>query len=268
MPRVSKTGTLLSLFRSRKSSRGSAASMNAAYENLEDEDTGRRFSPQLHDREELMPVEICSRDNASSGAAEGTASSKDCNAEDEARALHDTLLQFQEFRETQIHLERCLQTLKTSYYQDHSVIMHALEEEISRKDDLTKELADFIELYQNETLSLREELGSTKEMIEYRVQEVTKDFHEALAALQNRVLELEKQPQQMEVQRPQETMLGRVLRFPLVIWSGFLTVVSTPGHFLMSLKPSGPILFAVLSAVILPVILNDRFARCNFFSPH
>ncbi|MEQ2263279.1 hypothetical protein XENORESO_005548 [Xenotaenia resolanae] len=156
---------------------------------------------------------------------------------------------FQELKETQIQLENCLQILRTNYYRDHTVIMQALEEGNLRQDVLTKELADLNKLYKTETLNFKEELGSTKEMIGNRV-------HEALEGLQCRVLKLEQQQpqQQTGIKWPQYTMVGKMLNS-----------LSSLGHFVMALKPSGPMLFALLSGGLLTLMLKYQGCLREYF---
>ncbi|KAK5598616.1 hypothetical protein CRENBAI_007084 [Crenichthys baileyi] len=180
--------------------------MKDAYGNQEDEDIGNGFSSSLC-KEELPSSEMCNSDNRC-GAADETTGSKDSNTDDEASSLDGTILKFQELKETQIQLEKCLQILRTNYYQDHTVIMQALEEGNLRQDVLTKELAYLNKLYKTETLNFKEMLGSTKEMIGYRIHEATTEIHEALEGLQCRVLKLEQQQpqQQTGIKRPQYTM--------------------------------------------------------------
>ncbi|MEQ2296483.1 hypothetical protein AMECASPLE_025282 [Ameca splendens] len=143
---------------------------------------------------------------------------------------------FQELNETQIQLENCLQILRTNYYRDHTVIMQALEEGNLRQDVLTKELADLNKLYKTETLNFKEELGSTKEMIGNRVHEATTEIHEALEGLQCRVLKLEQ-----------------------------LNSLSSLGHLVMALKPSGPMLFALLSGGLLTLMLKYQGCLREYF---
>ncbi|XP_047204476.1 uncharacterized protein LOC124857304 [Girardinichthys multiradiatus] len=156
---------------------------------------------------------------------------------------------FQELKETQIQLENCLQILRTNYYRDHTMIMQALEEGNLRQDVLTKELAD-LKLYKTETLNFKEE------MIGNRVHEATTEIHEALEGLQCRVLKLEQQQpqQQTSIKRPQYTMVGKMLNS-----------LSSLGHFVMALKPSGPMLFALLSGGLLTLMLKYQGCLREYF---
>ncbi|XP_043979059.1 transmembrane and coiled-coil domains protein 1-like [Gambusia affinis] len=182
--------------------------------------------------EDGVSTEMCSSNNHCS--TEKSAITKDHHNDGEASGSDDAILQLQEFRETQIQQEKCLQTLQANYHRDFTMITQALEEEKSSKDVLTKELADFTELYKNETQNLKEELTSTQEMIKHLVLKATTDIHEVLGALQYRLEQLEEQ--QRQKQRLLPVILERILNSPFVIWSVLLGLLSTVGYLVVTLR--------------------------------
>ncbi|XP_032405893.1 transmembrane and coiled-coil domains protein 1-like [Xiphophorus hellerii] len=180
--------------------------------------------------EDGLSTEMCSSNNHSS--TEKSAITKDHHNDKEASGPDGTILELQEFRETQIQQETCLQTLRAKYHRDFAMIKQALEEEKSSKDVLTKELADITELYKNETQNLKEELTSTQEMIKHLVLKATTDIHEVLGALQYRLEQLEEQQRQQ--QKP--IILEKILNSPLVIWSVLLVLLSVLGYLVVTLR--------------------------------
>ncbi|XP_014908890.1 transmembrane and coiled-coil domains protein 1-like [Poecilia latipinna] len=183
--------------------------------------------------EDDLSTEMCSSNNNS--ANEKSAITKDRHTDGEVSGPDGTILELQEFRETQIQQEKCLQTLRANYHRDFAMITQALEEEKSSKDVLTKGLADIAELYKNETQNLKEELTSTKEMTKHLVLKATTDIHEVLGALQYRLEQLEEQ--QRQKQKPLPIILEKVQNGPLIIWSVLLVLLSILGYLVMTLRP-------------------------------
>ncbi|XP_054883068.1 transmembrane and coiled-coil domains protein 1-like [Poeciliopsis prolifica] len=178
--------------------------------------------------EDDLSTEMCSSNNNSS---EKSAITKDHHNDGEVSGPDGAIPELQEFRETQIEQEKCLQTLRANYHRDFTMITQTLEEEKSSKDVLTKELADITELYKNEMQNLKEELTSTKEMIKHLVLKATTDIHEVLGALQYRLEQLEEQQRQK-----QKPLLEKIQNGSLVIWSVLLVLLSILGYVVVSLR--------------------------------
>ncbi|MEQ2313986.1 hypothetical protein AMECASPLE_007468 [Ameca splendens] len=126
--------------------------------------------------------------------------------EDEYPGLDAVIYEIQEVRKIQTNLEKCLQALQTTYQQHHIMIHQALEEEKSRWNLLEQKLIDQTELNQRETEDLKEEITSTKEMIEYQSNDRIKEFFVELETCQNHLLRLELQQQQQLILRAPEVI--------------------------------------------------------------
>ncbi|MEQ2248301.1 hypothetical protein ILYODFUR_017788 [Ilyodon furcidens] len=184
--------------------------------------------------------------------------------EDEYPGLDAVIYQIQEVREIQKNLEKCLQALQTTYHQHHIMIHQALEEEKSRWNLLEQKLIDQTELNQRETEDLKEEITSTKEMIEYQSNDRIKEFFVELETCQNHLLRLElQQQQQVHMERPEETtahtILGKVIKGLLVVTSALLAFVCTVSHAVLFFKSSSHILSTLLLAVLLLFIIKYFF---------
>ncbi|MED6284098.1 hypothetical protein CHARACLAT_015774 [Characodon lateralis] len=184
--------------------------------------------------------------------------------EDEYPGLDAVIYEIQEVRKIQKNLEKCLQSLQTTYQQHHSMIHQALEEEKSRWNLLEQKLIDQTELNQRETEDLKEEITSTKEMIEYQSNDRIKEFFVELETCQNHLLRLElQQQQQVHSERPEETtvqtILGKVIKGLLVVSSALLAFVCTVSHAVLFFKSSSHILSTLLLAVLLLLIIKYFF---------
>ncbi|XP_047224749.1 transmembrane and coiled-coil domains protein 1-like [Girardinichthys multiradiatus] len=184
--------------------------------------------------------------------------------EDEYPGLDSVIYEIQEVRKIQKNLEKCLQALQTTYHQDHIMIHQALEEEKSRWNLLEQKLIDQTELNQRETEDLKEEITSTKEMIEYQSNDRIKEFFVELETCQNHLLRLElQQQQQVHMETPEEitaqTILGKVIKGLLVVTSALLAFVCTVSHAVLFFKSSSQILSTLLLAVLLLLIIKYFF---------
>ncbi|KAM9751551.1 transmembrane and coiled-coil domains protein 1 isoform 1-T1 [Menidia menidia] len=181
--------------------------------------------------------------NSTTGAPGGPPSSKGNTLERSQSSSLDMLLQeVQELREGQARLEESLDSLKSHYQRDYTVVMQALQEERFRCERLEEQLNDLTELHQNEILNLKQELASMEEKIAYQSYERARDIQEALEACQTRISKMELQQQQQQVVQLEglenataRTLLGKLINVLLALMAVLLVFVSTVANCVVPL---------------------------------
>uniref|UniRef100_A0AAV2LWZ0 Transmembrane and coiled-coil domains protein 1 n=1 Tax=Knipowitschia caucasica TaxID=637954 RepID=A0AAV2LWZ0_KNICA len=181
--------------------------------------------------------------NSTTGAPGGPPSSRGNTLERSQSLGLDMLLQeVQEMRESQARLEENLDSLKSHYQREYTVIMQALQEERFRCERLEEQLNDLTELHQNEILNLKQELASMEEKIAYQSYERARDIQEALEACQTRISKMELQQQQQQVVQLEglenataRTLLGKLINVLLALMAVLLVFVSTVANCVVPL---------------------------------
>ncbi|XP_047229663.1 transmembrane and coiled-coil domains protein 1 isoform X3 [Girardinichthys multiradiatus] len=200
---------------------------------------------------QLSPKYISDDDcsSATSGSAGansttgGPPSSKGNTLERSQGSSLDMLLQeVQDLRDGQTKLEESLESLKSNYQRDYTVVMQALQEERFRCERLEEQLNDLTELHQNEILNLKQELASMEEKIAYQSHERARDIQEALEACQTRIFKMELQQQQQQVVQLEglenataRTLLGKLINVLLALMAVLLVFVSTVANCVVPL---------------------------------
>ncbi|XP_008412258.1 transmembrane and coiled-coil domains protein 1 isoform X1 [Poecilia reticulata] len=181
--------------------------------------------------------------NSTTGAPGGPPSSKGNTLERSQGSSLDMLLQeVQDLRDGQTRLEESLDSLKSNYQRDYTVVMQALQEERFRCERLEEQLNDLTELHQNEILNLKQELASMEEKIAYQSYERARDIQEALEACQTRISKMELQQQQQQVVQLEglenataRTLLGKLINVLLALMAVLLVFVSTVANCVVPL---------------------------------
>lgn len=201
--------------------------------------------------------------NSTTGAPGGPPSSKGNTLERSQTSGWDMLLQeVQELRESQAKLEESLESLKTHYQRDYTVIMQALQEERFRCERLEEQLNDLTELHQNEILNLKQELASMEEKIAYQSYERARDIQEALEACQTRISKMELQQQQQQVVQLEglenataRTLLGKLINVLLALMAVLLVFVSTVANCVVPLMRTRSRSLSTLLLIVLLAFL-------------
>ncbi|XP_032413767.1 transmembrane and coiled-coil domains protein 1 isoform X7 [Xiphophorus hellerii] len=181
--------------------------------------------------------------NSTTGAPGGPPSSKGNTLERSQGSSLDMLLQeVQDLRDGQTRLEESLDSLKSNYQRDYTVVMQALQEERFRCERLEEQLNDLTELHQNEILNLKQELASMEEKIAYQFYERARDIQDALEACQTRISKMELQQQQQQVDQLEglenataRTLLGKLINVLLALMAVLLVFVSTVANCVVPL---------------------------------
>ncbi|XP_013871414.1 transmembrane and coiled-coil domains protein 1 isoform X2 [Austrofundulus limnaeus] len=201
--------------------------------------------------------------NSTTGAPGGPPSSKGNTLERSQGSGLDMLLQeMQELREGQARLEENLDSLKSHYQKDYTVVMQALQEERFRCERLEEQLNDLTELHQNEILNLKQELASMEEKIAYQSYERARDIQEALEACQTRISKMELQQQQQQVVQLEglenataRTLLGKLINVLLALMAVLLVFVSTVANCVVPLMKTRSRSLSTLILVLLLAFL-------------
>ncbi|XP_017265207.1 transmembrane and coiled-coil domains protein 1 isoform X1 [Kryptolebias marmoratus] len=201
--------------------------------------------------------------NSTTGAPGGPPSSKGNTLERSQGSSLDMLLQeMQELREGQARLEESLDSLKSHYQKDYTVVMQALQEERFRCERLEEQLNDLTELHQNEILNLKQELASMEEKIAYQSYERARDIQEALEACQTRISKMELQQQQQQVVQLEglenataRTLLGKLINVLLALMAVLLVFVSTVANCVVPLMKTRSRSLSTLILVLLLAFL-------------
>uniref|UniRef100_A0A3B5AQ66 Transmembrane and coiled-coil domain family 1 n=1 Tax=Stegastes partitus TaxID=144197 RepID=A0A3B5AQ66_9TELE len=201
--------------------------------------------------------------NSTTGAPGGPPSSKGNTLERSQSSGLDMLLQeVAELREGQARLEESLDSLKSHYQRDYTVIMQALQEERFRCERLEEQLNDLTELHQNEILNLKQELASMEEKIAYQSYERARDIQEALEACQTRISKMELQQQQQQVVQLEglenataRTLLGKLINVLLALMAVLLVFVSTVANCVVPLMKTRSRSLSTLLLILLLAFL-------------
>ncbi|KAM4562717.1 transmembrane and coiled-coil domains protein 1 isoform 2-T14 [Odontesthes bonariensis] len=201
--------------------------------------------------------------NSTTGAPGGPPSSKGNTLERSQSSSLDMLLQeVQDLREGQTRLEESLDTLKSHYQRDYTVVMQALQEERFRCERLEEQLNDLTELHQNEILNLKQELASMEEKIAYQSYERARDIQEALEACQTRISKMELQQQQQQVVQLEglenataRTLLGKLINVLLALMAVLLVFVSTVANCVVPLMKTRSRSLSTLLLILLLAFL-------------
>ncbi|XP_034447453.1 transmembrane and coiled-coil domains protein 1 isoform X1 [Hippoglossus hippoglossus] len=201
--------------------------------------------------------------NSTTGAPGGPPSSKGNTLERSQSSSLDMLLQeVQDLREGQARLEENLDSLKSHYQRDYTVVMQALQEERFRCERLEEQLNDLTELHQNEILNLKQELASMEEKIAYQSYERARDIQEALEACQTRISKMELQQQQQQVVQLEglenataRTLLGKLINVLLALMAVLLVFVSTVANCVVPLMKTRSRSLSTLLLILLLAFL-------------
>ncbi|XP_037334155.2 transmembrane and coiled-coil domains protein 1 isoform X1 [Pungitius pungitius] len=212
--------------------------------------------------------------NSTTGAPGGPPSSKGNTLERSQSSSLDMLLQeVQELREGQARLEENLDSLKSHYQRDFTVVMQALQEERFRCERLEEQLNDLTELHQNEILNLKQELASMEEKIAYQSYERARDIQEALEACQTRISKMELQQQQQQVVQLEglenataRTLLGKLINVLLALMAVLLVFVSTVANCVVPLMRTRSRSLSTLLLVLLLAFLWRNWEALSGFT--
>ncbi|XP_059379658.1 transmembrane and coiled-coil domains protein 1-like isoform X2 [Carassius carassius] len=178
--------------------------------------------------------------NSLTGAPGGPPSSRGNTLERSHSGSLDMLLQ--ELRDAQTRLEETVESLKSGYLKECTLLMQALQEERFRCERLEEQVNDLTELHQNEILNLKQELASMEEKIAYQSNERARDLQEALEACQTRVSKMELQQQQQQVVQLEglenataRTLMGKLITVLLALMAVLLVFVSTVANCVVPL---------------------------------
>ncbi|XP_051757905.1 transmembrane and coiled-coil domains protein 1 isoform X2 [Ctenopharyngodon idella] len=276
---ASKPREIASLIRNRF---GSADNINVA-EDGEDTVTGRSLGSaagHLQSSPKFDSDEDCSSTTSGSvgahsvtGAPGGPPSSRGNTLERGHGGSWDMLLQeVQELRDTQAQLEESLESLKSGYLKDCSLLKQALQEEKFRCERLEEQVSDLTELHQNEILNLKQELASMEEKIAYQSNERARDLQEALEACQTRVSKMELQQQQQQVVQLEglenataRTLLGKLINVLLALMAVLLVFVSTVANCVVPLMKTRS---RSVSSLLLFLLFAVLWRNWDTFSGH
>ncbi|XP_030640913.1 transmembrane and coiled-coil domains protein 1 isoform X2 [Chanos chanos] len=197
--------------------------------------------------------------NSVTGAPGGPPSSKGNTLERGRSSSVDMLFQeVQDLRDAQAHLEEELESLKSEYHREYTVVMQTLQEERFRCERLEEQLNDLTELHQNEILNLKQELASMEEKIAYQSYERARDIQEALEACQTRISKMELQQQQQQVVQLEglenataRTLLGKLINVLLALMAVLLVFVSTVANCVVPLMKTRSRSFSTLLLILL-----------------
>uniref|UniRef100_A0AAQ4NQH7 Transmembrane and coiled-coil domain family 1 n=1 Tax=Gasterosteus aculeatus aculeatus TaxID=481459 RepID=A0AAQ4NQH7_GASAC len=210
--------------------------------------------------------------NSTTGAPGGPPSSKGNTLERSQSSSLDMLLQeVQEMREGQARLEENLDSLKSHYQRDYTVVMQALQEERFRCERLEEQLNDLTELHQNEILNLKQELASMEEKIAYQSYERARDIQEALEACQTRISKMELQQQQAVQLEGLEnatarTLLGKLINVLLALMAVLLVFVSTVANCVVPLMRTRSRSLSTLLLILLLAFLWRNWEALSGFT--
>uniref|UniRef100_A0A1A8FII6 Transmembrane and coiled-coil domain family 1 n=1 Tax=Nothobranchius korthausae TaxID=1143690 RepID=A0A1A8FII6_9TELE len=173
--------------------------------------------------------------NSTTGAPGGPPSSKGNTLERSQSSSLDMLLQeMQELREGQARLEESLESLKSHYQKDYTVVMQALQEE----------------------------RFSMEEKIAYQSYERARDIQEALEACQTRISKMELQQQQQQVVQLEglenataRTLLGKLINVLLALMAVLLVFVSTVANCVVPLMKTRSRSLSTLLLILLLAFL-------------
>ncbi|RUS77212.1 hypothetical protein EGW08_015039 [Elysia chlorotica] len=120
-----------------------------------------------------------------------------------------------------------------------SLLRSQLEDERYRVERLEEQLNDLTELHQHEILNLRQDLTSTEEKIEYRLDERTTDLSDLVDNTSTRISRLEQQQQQQQILSMEmvenatfRTIISKLINVVLALLAVVLVCVSTAAKFL------------------------------------
>ncbi|KAL1269130.1 hypothetical protein QQF64_031419 [Cirrhinus molitorella] len=181
--------------------------------------------------------------NSITGAPGGPPSSRGNTLERGRSGSLDMLMQeLQELRDAQTRLEEMMESVKSGYLKECTLVMQALQEERFRCERLEEQVNDLTELHQNEILNLKQELASMEEKIAYQSNERARDLQEALEACQTRVSKMELQQQQQQVVQLEglenataRTLIGKLINVLLALMAVLLVFVSTVANCVVPL---------------------------------
>ncbi|GFO01821.1 transmembrane and coiled-coil domains protein [Plakobranchus ocellatus] len=164
------------------------------------------------------------------------------------RRVSEVLLrQTEEFEDHRVHMQN-----------EMSLLRSQLEDERFRVERLEEQLNDLTELHQHEILNLRQDLASTEEKIEYRLDERTTDLSDLVDNTSTRISRLEQQQQQQQILSMEmvenatfRTIISKLINVVLALLAVVLVCVSTAANFLSPFLHSTPRLVISLTAALL-----------------
>ncbi|XP_067251669.1 transmembrane and coiled-coil domains protein 1 isoform X1 [Chanodichthys erythropterus] len=280
---ASKPREIASLIRNRLGSADNINVLKDGAEDGEDTVTGRSLGSaagHLQSSPKFDSDEDCSSTTSESaeahsvtGAPGGPPSSRGNTLERGRGGGWDMLLQeVQELRDTQARLEESLESLKSGYLKECSLMKQALLEERFRCERLEEQVSDLTELHQNEILNLKQELVSMEEKIAYQSNERARDLQEALEACQTRVSKMELQQQQQQVVQLEglenataRTLLGKLINVLLALMAVLLVFVSTVANCVVPLMKTRS---RSVSSLLLFLLFAVLWRNWDTFSGH
>ncbi|KAK3780488.1 hypothetical protein RRG08_045152 [Elysia crispata] len=145
---------------------------------------------------------------------------------------------------------------------DMSLLRSQLEDERFRVERLEEQLNDLTELHQHEILNLRQDLSSTEEKIEYRLDERTTDLSDLVDNTSTRISRLEQQQQQQQILSMEmvenatfRTIISKLINVVLALLAVVLVCVSTAAKFLSPFLHSTPRLLISLTTALVAWLL-------------
>ncbi|XP_078065428.1 transmembrane and coiled-coil domains protein 1 isoform X2 [Mustelus asterias] len=212
-----------------------------------------QFSPRYGSEEECSSGTSGSGANSMSGTPMELSTSKTNPLDLSNLGLEGMFQELHQVKETQARLEESLETLKSHYQRDYTILLQTLQEERYRCERLEDQLNDLTELHQNEILNLKQELVSMEEKIAYQSSERAQDIQEALEACQTRISKMELQQQQQQVVQLEglengtaRTLLGKLINVLLAVMAVILVFVSTLANCLLPLMKTRSRTFSTL----------------------
>jgi len=165
-----------------------------------------------------------------------------------------------------VRLVEDIDEYKGSMQLEMCMLRGQLEEERYRVERLEEQLNDLTELHQHEMLNLKQDLASSEEKIEYRLDERTADLSDLVDSASTRILRLEQQQQQQQILSMEmvenatfRTIISKLINVLLALLAVLLVFVSTAASFLSPFVHNTSRLMLSLGVALLAWLIYQNF---------
>jgi len=172
----------------------------------------------------------------------------------------------QRINEILLRLVEDFEEYKSAMVNEMSQVRIQLDEERYRTERLEQQLNDLAELHQHEMLNLRQELLSSEEKIDYRLDERTADLSDLVDNTSTRILRLEQQQQQQQIISMEmvenanfKTILSKLINVLLAVLAVVLVMVSTAASCLSPFVQSASRLLMTSVTALLAWLVYHNF---------
>ena len=180
--------------------------------------------------------------------------------------LQDVRDSTQRINEILLRLVEDFEEYKSAMVNEMSQVRIQLDEERYRTERLEQQLNDLAELHQHEMLNLRQELLSSEEKIDYRLDERTADLSDLVDNTSTRILRLEQQQQQQQIISMEmvenanfKTILSKLINVLLAVLAVVLVLVSTAASCLSPFVQSASRLLMTSVTALLAWLVYHNF---------